>query len=261
MEPNEPAKMATEKKYFTMLENHPEVFTTLAHTLGLPPSITFHDIYSFSPPSLAHIPRPCLALIAIIPLTPSWALDRQSEDARLGDPKTYYHGNSNRSSSAPIIWFQQTIGDACGSYALLHCSINGPAASLIHPGSTLDQIRKDAAPLPREERAELLYDNKAFEEAHQSVAAMGDTAEPRDRSVGLGQHFVGYVKANGRLWELEGSREGPLDRGELGDDEDVLSPKALELGLGRIIKLEHESGGQDLRFSCIAMALKDEQSE
>ncbi|KAK0729223.1 hypothetical protein B0T21DRAFT_292597 [Apiosordaria backusii] len=245
-----------EKKYFTMLENNPEVFTTLAHKLGLPPSLTFYDIYSLDPPDLTHIPRPVLALVVIIPLTPAWAADRKAEDARLGDPTKYYHGNS--ADKNPIIWFEQTIGHACGSYALLHCAVNGPASELIQPGSTLEQLRRDALPLLKDERAKMLYNSQAFEEAHQSVAAMGDTPEPKDRFEEFGHHFVGYVKANGRLWELEGSREGPLDRGELGEDEDVLSPRALELGLGRIIKLEHESGGQDLRFSCIAMAPKAE---
>jgi ubiquitin carboxyl-terminal hydrolase L3 len=45
----------------------------------------------------------------------------------------------------------------------------------------------------------------------------------------------------------------PLDRGALGPDEDVLSPKAIEMGIGRVIKMESEGGG-DLRFSCIALA-------
>ncbi|KAK4177424.1 hypothetical protein QBC36DRAFT_185066 [Triangularia setosa] len=248
--------MAEEKKYFIMLENNPEVFTTLAHRLGLPPTLTFYDIYSLDPSDLTHIPRPCLALIVIIPLTPAWDADRKAEDARLGDPTKYYHGNSPNEN--PIIWFQQTIGHACGSYAFLHCAVNGPASELIQPGSTLEQLRKDAAPLLKDERAKMLYDNQPFEEAHKSVAAMGDTAVPKDRFEQLGQHFVGYVKANGRIWELEGSREGPLDRGELGEDEDVLSPKALQLGLGRIIRLEQESRGRDLRFSCIALAPKIE---
>ncbi|KAK4205366.1 hypothetical protein QBC40DRAFT_336364 [Triangularia verruculosa] len=250
--------MAQDKKRFIMLENNPEVFTTLAHKLGLPPTLTFHDIYSLDPPDLSHIPRPCLGLVVIIPLTPAWDADRKAEDARLGDPTKYYHGNpsSPDNNTNPIIWFEQTIGDACGSYALLHCAVNGPASELIQPGSAYDQLRKDAASLLRKERAQLLYDNQAFEDAHNSVAAMGDTAPVRTDH--LGQHFVGYVKANGRLWELEGCREGPLDRGELGDDEDVLSPRALELGLGRIIKLDQESGGQDLRFSCIALAPRAE---
>jgi ubiquitin carboxyl-terminal hydrolase L3 len=46
---------------------------------------------------------------------------------------------------------------------------------------------------------------------------------------------------------------GPLDRGALKDDEDVLSPAALEKGLGRLMRIEAEHGG-DLRFSAIALA-------
>jgi ubiquitin carboxyl-terminal hydrolase L3 len=49
-------------------------------------------------------------------------------------------------------------------------------------------------------------------------------------------------------------QKGPLDRGGLASDEDVLSPNAIELGIGRVIKMERESGGGDLRFSCIALA-------
>lgn len=49
-------------------------------------------------------------------------------------------------------------------------------------------------------------------------------------------------------------KKGPLDRGALAEDEDVLSPRAIELGIGRVIRMENDSGGSDLRFSCIALA-------
>jgi ubiquitin carboxyl-terminal hydrolase L3 len=39
----------------------------------------------------------------------------------------------------------------------------------------------------------------------------------------------------------------------LGEDEDVLSAKAVEMGLGRLMRVESEKGG-DLRFSAIALA-------
>jgi ubiquitin carboxyl-terminal hydrolase L3 len=39
----------------------------------------------------------------------------------------------------------------------------------------------------------------------------------------------------------------------LGEDEDALSPAALEAGIGRLIRIESEKGG-DLRFSAIALA-------
>jgi ubiquitin carboxyl-terminal hydrolase L3 len=228
----------------------------LAKKLGLSEDLEFYDVYSLDEPDLlAHIPRPVYALLVIVPLTPAWKQDREAEDAALGDPANYYDGGVAGKGDEPIIWFKQTIGDACGSYGLLHCAINGPTPQFILPGSILAQLRRDAMPLAKDERAQMLYDNEAFEEAHQSVAALGDTPDPGIGSgQHLGQHFVAYVKANGHLWELEGSREGPLDRGELGKDEDVLSLRALDLGLKRIIKLDLDAGGQDPRFSCIALA-------
>jgi ubiquitin carboxyl-terminal hydrolase L3 len=132
--------------------------------------------------------------------------------------------------------------------------MNGPAKEYIEAGSTFAKLREAAIPLGMEERATLLYESQELEEAHQSVAEMGDTVAPSaDEGDRLGQHFVAFVKEDGRLWELEGSRKGPLDRGELGEEEDVLSERALELGLGRVIRMESESGGGDLRFSCIAL--------
>lgn len=234
------------KKTWVMLENNPEVMNQLASKLGLSSELQFYDVYSLDEPEfLAHIPRPALALLVIIPLTPAWEKDRMAEDAS----KEEYAASGPQE---PVIWFKQTISNACGSIGLLHCAINGPAAQFIKSGSDFDKIRADAIPLKMVERANMLYNSMPFEMAHKSVERFGDT--PVVAGERAGQHFVAFVKTDGRLWELEGSRKGPLDRGMLADDEDVLSPKALELGLKRVIRLEQEAGGEDLRFSCIALS-------
>ncbi|KAK5663421.1 hypothetical protein OQA88_3850 [Cercophora sp. LCS_1] len=236
-------------KQVTVLENNPEVMEALARKLGLSPDLTFHDIYTLDEAELKHHPGTALALITILPLTPTWKADREKEDAA-GMGEDYHRPGSN----SPIIWFEQTIRDACGSIALLHAAVNGEGKKYISPGSVVEKIRDDAISLAQAERAQMLHDSVPFEEAHQSVANMGDTATPEMSGPSAkGQHFVAFVKAEGRLWELEGCRKGPIDRGELGPDEDVLSPRAIELGLGRVIKLEQEAGNQDLRFSCVAM--------
>lgn len=236
-------------KIWRMLENNPDVMTQLATKLGLSSELQFYDVYSLDEPELlAHIPRPVLALLVIIPFTPAWGRDREAEDAGKGDYAGFGPGE-------PVIWFKQTIGNACGSIGLLHCAINGPAADFIQPGSDFAAIRSAAIPLKMAERADMLHDNEPFELAHKSVEEAGDT-EAIPSAERVGQHFVAYVKAEGKLWELEGSRKGPLERGSLADDEDVLSPRALELGLKRVIKLETEAGGEDVRFSCIALARK-----
>ncbi|KAE8146810.1 ubiquitin carboxyl-terminal hydrolase [Aspergillus avenaceus] len=213
----------------------------LAQKLGLSPHVQFHDVYTLD--SNPHIPRPALALLAIIPLTRAWSLTRTAEDT---NNPTY----AGCGPDEPVIWFKQTIGNACGSIGLLHSVINGPAAEFIIPGSKLDDIRHRAIPLSVAERADMLYHHGGFEAAHRAVEEVGDTrASEGDGHAGL--HFVAFVKARGRLWELEGARGGPLDRGGLGEDEDVLSSRALELGIKRVM-----GGGEegDLRFSCLALA-------
>jgi len=239
----------TEKKLFSVLENNPIVMNHLARSLGLSSKLSFYDIYSLTDPDLlAFIPRPVYALLVIIPLTPTWHAARQAEDK----DKPEYAGKGEKE---PVCWFKQTIGNACGSIGLVHCCLNSEAAEYIQPGSLLDNIRKDALEKPIWERAKVLYDSDEFEKAHTKAAQLGDTATPTPKSdEHTGQHFVAFVKAkDGHMWELEGSRMGPLDRGELDADEDVLSEKALERGLGRLMRIEAEKGG-DLRFSAIALA-------
>ncbi|EAL91418.1 hypothetical protein V6000_005151 [Aspergillus fumigatus] len=230
-----------------MAENNPDVMNELATKLGLSSELQFYDVYSLDEPEqLAHIPRPAMALLAIIPRTPAWERDREAEDAN----KEPYTGSG---PDEPVIWFKQTIGHACGSIGLLHSLVNGPAADYIKPDSDLAAIRSLAIPLDMTKRAELLYNSEPFELAHKSVEQTGDSyADPtRERN---GGHFVSFVKSGGKLWELEGSRKGPLERGILADDEDVLSPRALDMGLKRILKLNADGGEKNLLFSCIALA-------
>lgn len=224
------------------------VMNALARKLGLSTSLQFYDVYSLEPDFLAHIPRPCQALLVILPLTKAWDADRRAEDAGKED----YQGVGDKE---PVIWFRQTIRDACGSIGMLHCAINGKTKDFILPGSTLEKLRAEAVDLTMNDRAQMLHDSQAFEDAHASVATLGDTKPPpKTDHEDLG-HFVAFVKADdGHLWELEGDRKGPIDRGALGADEDLLSPRALGLGMKRVIRMEQDAGGDDLRFSCIALA-------
>jgi ubiquitin carboxyl-terminal hydrolase L3 len=121
-------------------------------------------------------------------------------------------------------------------------------------GSELDKLLVDAVALPPVERADLLYNSQSLEKAHQGAAQLGDTTAPAaDDKVEL--HYVCFVKnADNHLFELDGRRKGPLDRGALADDEDVLSEPALQKGVRAFLKREEEAGGGDLRFSLIVLA-------
>jgi len=60
---------------------------------------------------------------------------------------------------------------------------------------------------------------------------------------------------DGHLWELNGGMKGPVDRGVLGEDEDALSEKALDLGVRTFITKEVMRDG-DIGFSLVALAPK-----
>lgn len=223
--------------------------SSLLHKLGLSQQLAFHDVFSIDEPELlAFVPRPAHALLLVFPVSETYEKFRHSEDAA----KTEYEGSGEDQN---VIWYKQTIGNACGLIGLLHGVSNGHARQLVERGSELDTLIKKSIPLQPRERAQLLEDTEALERAHAEAAAGGDTTAPNaEDSIDL--HFVCFVKSekDGHLWELDGRRKGPLDRGQLAKDDDVLSDEALNKGVRAFLKREAEAGGGDLRFSLIVLA-------
>ncbi|KAF2736107.1 cysteine proteinase [Polyplosphaeria fusca] len=248
MAENESPDVPTSRKRFVPLENNPEVMSSLVHKLGLSQKLAFHDVFSIDEPELlAFVPRPALALLLIFPVSETYERFRVQEDK----DRVEYTGCG---PDEDVVWYKQTIGNACGLIGLLHGVSNGEARSHIEPNSNLAKLLTDAIPLKPAKRADLLYESEALESAHQSAAAGGDTAAPpADDKVDL--HYVCFVKSeNNHLWEMDGRRKGPLDRGELAAGDDVLSDQALELGVRSFLKREQEAGGGDLRFSLIVLS-------
>lgn len=112
-------------KHFIALESDPDLFTTLAHKLGLDSSVAFQDVLSLDDPELlALIPRPVLALILVFPASATYESRKAEEEALLPS----YAG---KGEDEPVLWFRQTINNACGLYGLLHAVCNGPEQDLI----------------------------------------------------------------------------------------------------------------------------------
>ncbi|KAK3943838.1 ubiquitin carboxyl-terminal hydrolase isozyme L3 [Diplogelasinospora grovesii] len=229
---------------FIPLEANPQLMTSLLHNLGLSPALSMHDVYSLSDPDLlAFVPRPALAVLLVFPVSPTYESHRLAEDALVPE----YAGKGD---GEPVVWFKQTIRNACGMMGLLHATANGPARNFVESGSDLDRLLAAAVPLGVQERSKLLEKDQSLAKAHQAAAAQGDTAAPDARD-DVDLHYVTFVKTeDGTLWELDGRRKGPIKRGELGKDEDVLSQKGLTLGPLKFLERE----GGDLRFSCVALS-------
>jgi ubiquitin carboxyl-terminal hydrolase L3 len=219
----------------------------LVHQLGLSPNLAFHDVYSLTEISLlSFLPRPALALLLVFPVTATYEKFREQEDTSRDE----YTGSGN---GEEVVWFKQTIRNACGLIGLLHAVCNGESRQHILEGSDLQKLLQDAIPLKPVQRAELLYQSQALESAHADAAKKGDSTAP-DAEANVDLHFVAFVKSeDGHLWELDGRRKGPLMRGKLAPADDVLSEKGQELGVQAFLKREEEAGGGELRFSVVML--------
>ena len=93
--------------------------TTLVHNLGFSSDLSWHDVFSIDDPELlAFVPRPSNAMLLVFPTSPTYQKMRAEEDG----PKSEYTASGPQE---PVLWFKQTIGNACGLYGLLHAVCNG----------------------------------------------------------------------------------------------------------------------------------------
>lgn len=233
------------RKTVIPLENNPSVFTHLIHSLGVSPELGFYDIYSLDPELLSFIPRPVHSLIFIAPSDVYYKIHGEDPDVEVED--LTYDGNGD---SEPVTWFPQTIGNACGLIALLHCISNGTAKQYVQPDSLIDRLLQECLPLKPAQRADVLYNSSALEHAHMDAARKGDSYAPGSDE-GVGFHFLAFVKGkDGHLYEMNGCWDGPLDHGLLPEDGDLMSEKALEMGVGKYIKMADGS----IEYSMVALA-------
>ena len=113
------------KKSFFPLESDPDLFTQLIHELGVSPPLAFYDVLSIDDPELlAMVPRPVHALVLVFITSPAFYRDKEVGQAL----QECYSGSGE---NEPVIWYKQTIYNACGLYGILHAISNGKAKEFI----------------------------------------------------------------------------------------------------------------------------------
>ncbi|KAL5360253.1 hypothetical protein BJX96DRAFT_149997 [Aspergillus floccosus] len=199
------------------------------HKLGVKASLKFVDVWSLEPDNIQWLPGPVQALILILPACPAYE-EQRVQIQRFENDK-----------NADVVWFRQTINNACGLYAILHCVCNIPKS--FEADSFLGRL------MATEDRMGYLENSEYLDAVYQQAATSGSSeAPPADAEVD--HHYVCFVKRAGFLYELDGDREGPMRRNVLGQDEDVISKKGRE-----IIQMYTQS---DLEGSFSLLALIDQ---
>ncbi|KAM0878399.1 hypothetical protein ACQ4PT_034893 [Festuca glaucescens] len=192
------------------LESSPDVFNQFMWSLGVPQGeAEVHDVYGLDYDVLAMVPQPVLAVIFCFP-----------------DPPEVQDMTCSQETSDDVYFIKQieSLGNACGTIALLHAVGNACSESLLD-NSCLDLFFKSTASMDPYERARVFEKDDDIARAHSLAASAGDTELPDD----VEEHYICFVALNGTLHELDGMNGGPIKHGST-------SPESLLQDAVHIIK-------------------------
>jgi len=184
------------------LEANPEVMNHWAQALGLDlANASFQDVYGLDPELLAMVPQPVYALLLLFPISEGYEKHRKQQNETL---------KANPAQNQDLIYFKQTIANACGTMGLLHALANS-RLQLEQPLKGFFERCKSKTPA---ERAQLLEEDKEIEAAHEASANMGQSVVPQLEDDSF-LHFITFVESRSHLWEMDGSKEGLVDHGPI----------------------------------------------
>ena len=106
---------------------------------------------------------------------------------------------------------KQYAGNACGTVAVFHAITNlvREYPDIIAKDSYLQKFIEETQGLTKEERGNHFKKDKELEKAHHSAVIEGKTAIPSKVTT----HFITFVEVDGSLYELDGTKEGPVNHG------------------------------------------------
>ena len=210
------------------MESNPEVMTKFLTDMGMSDEWAVVDVLGFEDELLQMLPQPVKSVILL------YDVKKVSEGDR-GD------------SSVPegVFYMEQTIQNACGTIALLHAVGNNLDSIKVTPGSLLDNFFQETKELSPAEIGKKLESNTDLASSHESSAQEGQTAAP-DISTDVYYHFIALIQKNGKIYELDGRKSGPVDRG-------VSSPDSFVSDAASVCKSFIDQNPDCLDFTAVAL--------
>lgn len=236
--------MVTNDSRWLPLESNPDSFNRWSASLGLdtssPHGYRFADIWGLDPDLLQFVKQPVKAVLMLFPVTPEYEAMRKEQDQQVLE-----HGVEGVED---VIYFKQTIANACGTFALLHALANTDVPLKEGPLTELFSQCHDKTPL---ERAQLLTTANELERVHEETAQGGQTAAPA-LEADTDLHFVTFVDHDGYLIELDGRRNSPINHGKI--EKDLLEDTVKVVK--RIMDLT-----QSIQFNLVALSPATEEDD
>ncbi|XP_008972288.4 ubiquitin carboxyl-terminal hydrolase isozyme L5 isoform X7 [Pan paniscus] len=186
-----------------LMESDPGVFTELIKGFGCR-GAQVEEIWSLEPENFEKL-KPVHGLIFLFKWQPG------EEPA----------GSVVQDSRLDTIFFaKQVINNACATQAIVSVLLNCTHQD-VHLGETLSEFKEFSQSFDAAMKGLALSNSDVIRQVHNSFARQQmfefDTKTSAKEEDAF--HFVSYVPVNGRLYELDGLREGPIDLGACNQDD------------------------------------------
>ncbi|GAU91270.1 hypothetical protein RvY_03560 [Ramazzottius varieornatus] len=223
--------MASTHGEWCTIESDPAVFTELIRDFGVT-GMQVEELYMLDE-SLFEQLRPIHGLIFLF----KW----EQEGPKKSPPKL--------ADSKNIYFAKQVIHNACATQAIVNILLNVEHNDL-KLGETLVSFKEFSNGFDPLLRGQCLSNCEVIRNVHNSFArnelfeTFGRKAEKEEDVF----HFVGYLPINGRLIELDGLAEGPIDHGEIPAGRDW-----LHIATPIIENRMNTYSGREIRFTLLAL--------
>ncbi|KXJ23948.1 ubiquitin carboxyl-terminal hydrolase isozyme L3 [Exaiptasia diaphana] len=190
------------------LESNPDVMNQFIEKLGVKTKHGFVDVFGFDDDLLCMVPQPVYALLLLFPCNDKYEKYRTEQTEKIK--------KEGQEVSSNIYYMKQTVGNACGTVAIIHSIANNIPQLDISDG-VLKKFIDSTKSLSPDEKAEKLENDESISVAHEASAQEGQTEAPSvDDKVDL--HFVALVHKDGHLYELDGRKDFPINHGKTTDE-------------------------------------------
>nr|CAG4638607.1 EOG090X0A33 [Cyclestheria hislopi] len=194
-----------------LIESDPGVFSELIRDFGVQ-GVQVEELWSLDPEQFENL-KPIYGLIFLFKWMPNEEISGSIvQDSRL----------------EKIFFAKQVINNACATQAIISVLLNCQHPD-IQLGSTLTEFKEFTQTFDSNMKGLALSNSHTIRSVHNSFARQtlfefDSKASAKDEDT---YHFIGYVPIDGRLYELDGLKEGPIDLGAVPQDAewiDVIRP-------------------------------------
>lgn len=186
-----------------LIESDPGVFTELIQKFGVT-GVQVEELWSLDKDQFVDL-QPVYGLIFLF----KWTADEQPPESVVQDSRL-----------EKIFFAKQVINNACATQAILSVLMNISSGG-VNLGSTLQDFKEFCSSFDAGMKGLTLSNSESIRTVHNSFSRQTlfefDSKKP-DKDDDEIFHFVSYVPIDGRIYELDGLKEGPVDHGPAGEN-------------------------------------------